>query len=107
MSLKAKDLVYKVVYLICLAASIFMVSEHLRKYLENKDTSSVEFKKFQNEKTDVYPRLTICFRVDAKHMFNNFTSEYGYITSQDLSSALKGQNELITNLEKQLRFSRM
>ena len=100
MSLKAKDFVYKVVYLICLAASIFMVSEHLRKYLENKDTSSVEFKKFQNEKTNVYPRLTVCFRVDAKHMFNNFTNQYGYITSQDLSSALKGQYKLITNLEK-------
>ena len=100
MNLDVKNVVYKVVYFTCLAASIFMVSEHLRKYLENKDTSSVEFKKFQNEKTNVYPSLTVCFSVDAVHMFKDFARKNGNITSQDLSSALKGQPELISNLTK-------
>ena len=103
MSLDVKDVVYKVVYFTCLAASIFMVSEHLRKYLENKDTSSVEFKKFQNEKTNVYPSLTVCFSVDAVHMFRDFTRKHGNITSQDLSSALKGKPELISDLEKAVK----
>ena len=103
MSLDAKDFVYKVVYLICLAASIFMVSEHLRKYLENKDTSSVEFKKFQNERKNVYPSLTVCFSVDAVHMFKDFARKNGNISSHDLSSALKGQPEQIKNLTKAVK----
>ena len=44
MSLDVKDVVYKVVYFTCLAASIFMVSEHLRKYLENKDIDLSQIK---------------------------------------------------------------
>ena len=74
MTLEANDIAYKVVYLTCLAASIFMVQQHLRKYLENKDTSSLQFKKFQDEKTNVYPSLTLCFKVDAQHLFEDFTN---------------------------------
>ena len=103
MNLDLQNIVYKVVYFTCLAASIFMVSEHLRKYLENKDTSSVEFKKFQNERKNVYPSLTVCFSVDAVHMFRDFTRKHGNITSQDLSSALKGKPELISDLEKAVK----
>ena len=50
MTLEANDIAYKVVYLTCLAASIFMVQQHLRKFLENKDTSSLQFKKFPERK---------------------------------------------------------
>ena len=103
MHLDVKNVVYKVVYFTCLAASIFMVTEHLRKYFENKDTSSVEFKKFQNERTNVYPSLTICFSVDAVHMFKDFARKNGNISSHDLSSALKGQPEHITNIKKAVK----
>ena len=100
MKFDANDVAYKVVYLTCLAASIFMVQQHLRKFLENKDTSSFEFKKFQEEKTNVYPSLTVCFKVDARHMFQDFNFKYGNITSRDITSALKGQSELITKITK-------
>ena len=103
MNLDVQNIVYKVVYFTCLVASIFMVSEHLRKYLENKDTSSVEFKKFQNERKNVYPSLTVCFSVDAVHMFKDFARKNGNISSHDLSSALKGQPEQIKNLTKAVK----
>ena len=100
MALEANDIAYRVVYLVCLAAAIFMVQQHLRKYLENKDTSSLQFEKFQNVKTNVYPSLTVCFKVDAQHLFEDLTRKDGNFTSQDLASVLKGQPELVANKTK-------
>ena len=89
----------KVLHFICLLVSIFMASQHIIKYLENKDTSSVTFKAYKDENRDTYPSISLCFIVDPNHMFINWNLSLN-VTSRELHAVLIGEPELVKNSTK-------
>ena len=50
----------KLFQLFCIGLVIYMTYEQFLQYLKNEDSSSVSFRKFNDEKRDLYPSFSIC-----------------------------------------------
>ena len=47
--------------ILCLIATIFTITWQLMNYINGRDATIVEYKKFHNEKIDAYPSIGMCF----------------------------------------------
>ena len=50
----------KLFQIFCIGLVIYMTYEQFLQYLKNEDSSSVSFRKFNDEKRDLYPSFSIC-----------------------------------------------
>lgn len=48
--------------LVCLITFLVLVSIQVQLYVENKDSSSVGYRRFNQEKKDIYPAVSICLQ---------------------------------------------
>ena len=51
----------KLLQITCLAATSFMVYKQFKLFVDNEDSSSVSYRKFNDKATDLYPTFSLCF----------------------------------------------
>ena len=56
--------------LLCLITFLVLVSIQVQLYVENKDSSSVGYRRFNQEEKDIYPAVSICLQSRQGAIFN-------------------------------------
>ena len=84
--------------LICITLAIYMSSMQIRRYLDNKDTSSFHTKEFNQSPLDLYPSFTYCFEDKTGGIYDkrNFTELTG-MTREEYQNVLMGEKEISYN----------
>ena len=76
--------------------AIYMSSLQIRRYLENKDTSSSSTREFHQSPRDLYPSFSYCFEDRDGGLYDkrNFTEHTG-LTREDYQKVLMGEQDFL------------
>lgn len=66
-----KSVVQKIFQLTCFILAGYITYSQFLLYFENKDTSSVSYRKLNSESKDVYPTYSFCFKSSKGTIFKN------------------------------------
>ena len=73
-------------FVICFGVVFYLTCKEIKRYIDNEDTSSIAFRKFNASPRDIYPVITLCFygRYDRYSTIYKeaVLNEKGYNTSQ-------------------------
>ena len=76
----------------CLFMAIYMISILCERYFENRDATTVAYKKFNEKELDTYPTFSFCFRGDKFHWYNDHLIFDVYeLNATQYEHMLKGQ----------------
>ena len=67
----------KVFQLLCIAAVLLLVFIQFQSYMDNKDSSSVRYRKFNYEERDLYPAVSICLHSSSGSIFKEDEELFG------------------------------
>ena len=62
--------------LMCLAIFLVLVFFQIQAYFENKDSSTVGYRQFNNEERDLYPAVSLCLQSRDGGIFNKVNNEH-------------------------------
>ena len=83
---------------VCFGSTLYMVHKQFKSYIANEDSSSVSYRKFNDEATDLYPTFSFCF------WFNDEKSMYkdeNFLGVEGVSNRVLYSNFLTGSLEEE------
>ena len=94
--MSVKSVTVKIFYAVCFIVAIYMTVEQFIKYQRNNDSSSMEFKTFQNSEENKYPDISLCFLFEEQNMFNETKLPYN-TSSKDMAMIIQGEYNHLQN----------
>ena len=70
-------------------------------YLRNEDSSSIQFKSFKLSSTNNYPAISICFKIDENHVFDESKLPKN-VSSQDMVRLVEGDPTWLQDITSDL-----
>ena len=91
------------IFIFYFSVLVYLCCKDIKIYLDNEDSSSISFRKFNASPRDRYPVITLCFN---NNMYNNEElSKHGYSSRQYFSMITGLKNVTIDEMSKIPEFS--